>query len=122
MNTQVMFNNVPTPPGVVSLAAAVPDGGLLYAGIRCINYISAPAANGKDRAKVRTMSTRIHILALDVSPLWGNPGKHFAVVGDDLSVQVWECDSGKRSPDTRPISTNTRREMCGLPTTRAAPY
>lgn len=95
MNTQVMFNNVPTPPGVVSLAAAVPDGGLLYAGIRCINYISAPAANGKDRAKVRTMSTRIHILALDVSPLWGNPGKHFAVVGDDLSVQVWECDSGE---------------------------
>ncbi|KAH8279309.1 hypothetical protein KR026_006088 [Drosophila bipectinata] len=95
MNNSVMFNNVPTPPGMVSLAAAVPDGSLLYAGIRCINFISAPPANGKERPEVLTMSTRINILALDVSPLWGKPGKHFAIVGDDLSVQVWDCDSGE---------------------------
>ncbi|KAH8373016.1 hypothetical protein KR009_010268 [Drosophila setifemur] len=96
MNSQVMYHNVPTPPGNVSLAAAAPDGGLLYAGIRCINYISAPPASAtEEQQQVVTMSTRINILALDVSPLWGRPGKPFAIVGDDLSVQVWDCDSGE---------------------------
>ncbi|XP_052840354.1 LOW QUALITY PROTEIN: protein rigor mortis [Drosophila gunungcola] len=102
MNSQVMYHNVPTPPGNVSLAAAAPDGGLLYAGIRCINYISAPPASG-EQPQVVTMSTRINILALDVSPMWangsgnanGNPAKPFAIVGDDLSVQVWDCGLGE---------------------------
>ncbi|XP_039479963.1 protein rigor mortis [Drosophila santomea] len=98
MNSQVMYHNVPTPPGNVSLAAAAPDGGLLYAGIRCINYISAPPANG-EQPQVVTMSTRINILALDVSPMWGvgngGPTKPFAIVGDDLSVQVWDCALGE---------------------------
>ncbi|XP_016930052.3 gem-associated protein 5 [Drosophila suzukii] len=98
MNSQVMYHNVPTPPGNVSLAAAAPDGGLLYAGVRCINYISAPPANG-EQPQVVTMSTRINILALDVSPMWGTanggPAKPFAIVGDDLSVQVWDCGLGE---------------------------
>ncbi|XP_017073187.1 protein rigor mortis [Drosophila eugracilis] len=98
MNSQIMYHNVPTPPANVSLAAIAPDGGLLYAGIRCINYISAPPANG-EQPHVVTMSTRISILALDVSPMWtsGNGGavKPFAIVGDDLSVQVWDCAVGE---------------------------
>jgi len=38
MNSQVMYHNVPTPPGNVSLAAAAPDGGLLYAVFMLAKY------------------------------------------------------------------------------------
>ncbi|KAH8290425.1 hypothetical protein KR054_002817 [Drosophila jambulina] len=95
MNPQVTYQNVPAPPASVALAAAAPDGGLLYAGLRCINYIAAPPACGNEQVQVATMSTRINILALDVSPMWGGPSKPFAIVGDDLSVQVWDCLLGE---------------------------
>lgn len=95
MNSQVTYHNVPTPPANAGLAAAAPDGGLLYAGVRCINYIAAPPAGGNGQVQVATMSTRINILALDVSPMWGGPSKPFAIVGDDLSVQVWDCVLGE---------------------------
>ncbi|KAH8257917.1 hypothetical protein KR038_002991 [Drosophila bunnanda] len=95
MNSQVTYHNVPTPPSNVALAAAAPDGGLLYVGVRCINYIAAPPACGNEQVQVATMSTRINILALDVSPSWGAKSKPFAIVGDDLSVQVWDCILGE---------------------------
>ncbi|KAH8301726.1 hypothetical protein KR059_010024 [Drosophila kikkawai] len=95
MNSQVTYHNVPTPPSNGALAAATPDGGFLYAGLRCINYIAAPPACGNEQVQVATMSTRINILALDVSPMWGAPSKQFAIVGDDLSVQVWDCLLGE---------------------------
>ncbi|KAH8253018.1 hypothetical protein KR032_003203 [Drosophila birchii] len=95
MNSQPTYHNVPTPPSTLALAVATPDGGLLFAGVRCINYIAAPPACGEEPVQVATMSTRISILALDVSPFWGSPSKQFAIVGDDLSVQVWDCLLGE---------------------------
>ncbi|TDG50726.1 hypothetical protein AWZ03_002715 [Drosophila navojoa] len=102
MKRAVIVNNVPAPICVQApLAVATPDGGLLYSGFKCINYI--PAVDAKDR-EVKTMSTRITIGGLDVSPLWGKQhksemvsnahGKQFAIVGEDWSVLVWDCDMG----------------------------
>ncbi|KAH8280474.1 hypothetical protein KR018_007934 [Drosophila ironensis] len=92
--------NLPAPPAHTPMAVATPDGGLLYAGIRCINYVSrallGEESAGKRLPHVTTMSTRINVLALDVSPLWGEgTAKPFALVGDDLSVQVWDCGTGE---------------------------
>ncbi|EDW08234.1 protein rigor mortis [Drosophila mojavensis] len=102
MKRAVIINNVPTPICVQTpLAVATPDGGLLYSGFKCINYI--PAVDAKDR-EVKTMSSRITISGLDVSPLWGKQhkseivsnahDKQFAIVGEDWSVLVWDCDMG----------------------------
>lgn len=102
MKRAVIINNVPAPICVQTpLAVATPDGGLLYSGFKCINYI--PAVDAKDR-EVKTMSTRITISGLDVSPLWGKQhksemvsnvhDKQFAIVGEDWSVLVWDCDMG----------------------------
>ncbi|EDW02428.1 GH19896 [Drosophila grimshawi] len=100
MNTPVIYNNVPTPGCIQTpLSVATPDGGLLYTGFKCINYISAPPANEQEAAEVKTMSTRITISALDVSPLWAKTdalsNRHFAIVAEDLSVQVWDCALGE---------------------------
>lgn len=102
MKPAVIINNVPTPICVQTpLAVATPDGGLLYTGFKSINYI--PAVDAKDR-EVKTMSTRITISGLDVSPLWGKQnkseilsnahGKQFAIVAEDWSVFVWDCELG----------------------------
>ncbi|EDW58868.1 gem-associated protein 5 [Drosophila virilis] len=105
MSSAVIYNNVPTPSCMQTpLSVATPDGGLLYTGFKCINYIPAMAANDKDAAEVKTMSTRITINGLDVSPMWGKQqhtdllsihGKHFAIVAEDLSIQVWDCALGE---------------------------
>jgi len=111
MDTTVIFNNVPTPICTQTpLSVATPDGGILYTGFKCINYIATAAADNvaeKDAAssavEVKTMSTRITVSALDVSPMWGqkdtpsssNISKQFAIVAEDLSVQVWDCALGE---------------------------
>ncbi|XP_060660494.1 LOW QUALITY PROTEIN: protein rigor mortis [Drosophila nasuta] len=105
MNTAAIYNNVPTPIcSQTPLSVATPDGGILYTGFKCINYIAAPAQNENDADEVKTMSTRITVSALDVSPLWGRKqhsessnasSKQFAIVAEDLSVQVWDCDLGE---------------------------
>ncbi|BFG06122.1 protein rigor mortis [Drosophila madeirensis] len=95
MDSQLIYHNVPTPPATnTPLAVAAPDGGFLYAGIRSINYISAEPANSSEKSQVKIMSTRFNIIALDVSPMWGKRSQPFAIVGDDLSVQVWDCIMG----------------------------
>ncbi|KAH8371286.1 hypothetical protein KR093_006792 [Drosophila rubida] len=106
MNTAAIYNNVPTPVcSQTPLSVATPDGGILYTGFKCINYIAAPAQNKNDATadEVKTMSTRITVSALDVSPLWGQKrcyeskefSKQFAIVAEDLSVQVWDCALGE---------------------------
>lgn len=109
MNSAVIYNNVPAPACMMTpISVATPDGGFLYTGFKCINYIAAPPANEKDKdiaaggVEVKTMSTRITINALDVSPQWGKPtardlssSKQFAIVAEDLSVQVWDCVLGE---------------------------
>ncbi|KAL7735096.1 hypothetical protein ACLKA6_002061 [Drosophila palustris] len=111
MNTSVIYNNVPTPScSKAPLSVATPDGGILYTGFKCINYIAAAVANAdaKERkeevataVEVKTMSTRITVSALDVSPQWGqsnnglSPNRQFAIVAEDLSVQVWDCALGE---------------------------
>lgn len=111
MNPAVIYNNVPAPACMQTpISVATPDGGFLYTGFKCINYIAAPPPpNDKQKdmdggaVEVKTMSTRITINALDVSPLWGKPtsnnelssSKHFAIVAEDLSVQVWDCELGE---------------------------
>ncbi|KAH8260985.1 hypothetical protein KR044_001584 [Drosophila immigrans] len=105
MNTAAIYNNVPTPIcSQTPLSVATPDGGILYTGFKCINYIAAAAQNEDDAAadEVKTMSTRITVSALDVSPLWGQKhhsepasNKQFAIVAEDLSVQVWDCALGE---------------------------
>ncbi|XP_022228177.2 protein rigor mortis [Drosophila obscura] len=95
MDSQLIYHNVPTPPATnIPLAVAAPDGGFLYAGVRSINYISADPANTAEKSQVKIMSTRFNIIALDVSPMWGKRSQPFAIVGDDLSVQVWDCMLG----------------------------
>uniref|UniRef100_B4MQ57 GK21827 n=2 Tax=Drosophila willistoni TaxID=7260 RepID=B4MQ57_DROWI len=92
--TQKMYRNVPTPAMPLGLAVSTPDGGFLYAGNRCINFIAKPPGP----CQVKTMSTRINVNALDVSPLWGKPNeksKPFAILAEDLSVQVWDCELGE---------------------------
>ncbi|XP_030379613.1 protein rigor mortis [Scaptodrosophila lebanonensis] len=103
MSSKVLYNNVPSVPCQSALSVVTPDGGFLYAGLRCINYIAAPPPNGKETPEMKNMSVRVGIIALDVNPLWGKPiandskkhGKYFAIVGEDLSVQVWDCTAGE---------------------------
>ncbi|XP_017146579.1 protein rigor mortis [Drosophila miranda] len=95
MYSELIYHNVPTPPATnIPLAVAAPDGGFLYAGVRSINYISAEPADAAEKSQVKIMSTRFNIIALDVSPMWGKGRQPFAIVGDDLSVQVWDCMMG----------------------------
>ncbi|XP_068146826.1 LOW QUALITY PROTEIN: protein rigor mortis [Drosophila tropicalis] len=92
--TQKMYRNVPTPAMQIGLAVSTPDGGFLYAGNRCINFIEKPPGP----CQVKTMSTRINVNALDVSPMWGKPNektKPFAILAEDLTVQVWDCELGE---------------------------
>ncbi|ALC41420.1 rig [Drosophila busckii] len=110
MNASIIHQSVPTPVcKQTPVSVATPDGGLLYTGFKCINYVAAPPTDGKHDIAgcgVKTMSTRITVNALDVSPLWGKiknksdgslekHGKHFATVAEDLSVQVWDCEVGE---------------------------
>ncbi|XP_034477563.1 protein rigor mortis isoform X1 [Drosophila innubila] len=102
MNSSVIYTNVPTPScSQAPISVATPDGGILYTGFKCINYIAAAAdkkvteKEKENAVEVKTMSTRITVSSLDVSPLWAQDNKQFAIVAEDLSVQVWDCAAGE---------------------------
>lgn len=91
------------------------DGGLLYIGVRSINYIgpaSTPIDSGKEDLQsstsplIRIFHTRQSTLSVDVDPFWGKKclktagggdyegTKFFVALNQDHSVQVWDFEKG----------------------------